>query len=571
MVFELFDRLKRLLKTSPATSGGAAADSPDPVEAAGAQAAELQRANDLFSRGQFDTAAGLLTQVLEGQHDCADAHFLLGLIEKRRGDPEAAADCFVLATTFRPDFADAWCQLAAVEMARGDMEGGRQAIARALESAPAHVEAHLMAARLCEAEKQFARAIQHWQAVVGAQPDHALAYCNLGRLTLRDTQDDERALGYVQTALSLQPHLAEAHSCLAQLLQFQGQSADAIRECDTALEIDPAATHPRMIRALAHLSLGRFEQGWEDYEERKRVYPLFAVRKFPYPEWTGGDLAGRRLLVFHEQGLGDEIMFASCFRDVLHGAPQCVIECSAKLEPLFRRSFQNATIVVSDQTSPDLAYLQSQPAIDCQVAAGSLPRIYRRDLRDFPDETGYLRADAAAIQRWKERLCHTANGDKPGIGLSWRGGVQSTNQAGRSVAAGLLKSRLVSPRFNFVSLQYGERAADLAVLNEGPVAGVHDWPEAQATFDETAALVAALDLVISVDTTVAHLAGALGKPVWVMVPHNAEWRYLREGATMPWYPTMRIFRRHQGADWNETLAEIVQALEVWQTNFRSSD
>ena len=567
-MFELFDRLKRLLITSPVTGAGAAAASPDAVATTGASAAELQRANDLFNRGQFDAAAGLLTQLLEAKHDFADAHFLLGLIEKKRGDPEAAADCFVLATTFRPDFADAWCQLAAVEMARGDMEGGRQAIARALESEPAHVEAHLMAARLCEADKQFARAIEHWQVVVGVQPDHALAYCNLGRLTLRHTQDDERALGYVQTALSLQPRLAEAHSCLAQLLQFQGQSADAIRECDTALEIDPAATHPRMIRALALLSLGRFEQGWEDYEERKRVYPLFAVRKFPYAEWTGGDLAGRRLLVLHEQGLGDEIMFASCFRDVLRSAPQCVIECSAKLEPLFRRSFQNATIVVGDQTNPDLAYLQSQPAIDCRVAAGSLPRIYRRNLRDFPVETGYLQADATAIQRWKDRLRHTTNGDKPGIGLSWRGGVQSTNQAGRSIAGELLKSRLVSPRFNFVSLQYGERAADLAVLNAGPSAEVHDWPEAQATFDETAALVSTLDLIITVDTTVAHLAGALGKPVWVMVPHNAEWRYLREGTTMPWYPTMRIFRRRQGADWNDTLAEIAQALDVWQANHR---
>ena len=249
---------------------------------------------------------------------------------------------------------------------------------------------------------------------------------------------------------------------------------------------------------------------------------------------------------------------------MLFRSEQCVIECSTKLAPLFRRSFQKATIVVGDQTNPDLSYLQSQPAIDCQVAAGSLPGIYRRELRDFPQEVGYLRADAAAIQRWKERLAGTGVDDRLHIGLSWRGGVQSTNQTGRSVPVEAIKSLLALRRFDFVSLQYGAQAADLALLNAGSAAGVLDWPEAHTVFDETAALVAALDLVITVDTTIAHLAGALGKPTWVMVPHNPEWRYLCEGRTMPWYPTMRLFRRRRGRDWADTIAEIAHALETWQ-------
>jgi hypothetical protein len=326
-----------------------------------------------------------------------------------------------------------------------------------------------------------------------------------------------------------------------------------------------------MIRALALLSLGRFEPGWEDYEERKRVYPLFAVRTFPYREWSGGDIAGQRLLIFHEQGLGDEIMFASCFGDVLRSGAQCVIECSAKLAPLYRRSFQNATIVIGDQTNPDLSYLHAVPAMEWQVAAGSLPKIYRRKLRDFPGDAGYLQADAEATQRWRERLGRMAEGGRPNIGLSWRGGVQSTNQAGRSIAADVLKSLLTPARFNFVSLQYGERAADLAVLNAGSASEVHDWPEAHASLDETAALVSALDLVITVDTTIAHLAAALGKPVWVMVPHNAEWRYLHEGSAMPWYPTMRIFRRRRGAVWTDTIMEIARALETWHAAARMHD
>ena len=161
VAFEMFGRWLRFLKAPAAAGAGSGRVPPVTADATGEHAAQLQRAADLFERGQFDEAVGVLKRLLDAQHDFADAHFLLGLIEKRRGDPEAAADCFVLATTFRPDFADAWCQLAAGEIARGDIEGARRTIARALESDPGHAEGHAMAARLCESEKQFGSAIEH--------------------------------------------------------------------------------------------------------------------------------------------------------------------------------------------------------------------------------------------------------------------------------------------------------------------------------------------------------------------------------------------------------------------------
>jgi hypothetical protein len=317
-----------------------------------------------------------------------------------------------------------------------------------------------------------------------------------------------------------------------------------------------------MIRALALLSTGEFEAGWRDYEERKRVYPVYAMRKLPYPEWDGASLAGKRLLIYHEQGLGDEIMFASCFRDALRSGAQCLIECSPRLEAIFSRSFPAASIVVADQTSPDLSHLAALPACDFQIAAGSLPRFFRRCATDFPGAGAYLFADPDSIARWRARIQTLGAGLN--IGLSWRGGAVHTNQANRSIRLDAMLPVLSTPGCNFICLQYGPHTDDLANLGSQHGVTVHCWADALASIDETAALVGALDLVISVDTSVAHLAAALGKPTWVMVPSSAEWRYMTTGPGMPWYPSMRIFRRQFDAGWVPTVEQVAAELAGWR-------
>jgi hypothetical protein len=304
--------------------------------------------------------------------------------------------------------------------------------------------------------------------------------------------------------------------------------------------------------------LGDFDAGWHNHEARKQVYPIFKIRQMPYPEWDGSSLEGRRILVYHEQGLGDQIMFASCLYDLLARKCDCVFECSAKLERLFRRSFPKATVVVASQKSSDISYLKDLPACDYQVAAGSLPMFLRRRSEDFPRHQGYLTADNQRIDYWRQRLSALGRGRT--IGLAWTGGAHHTNRARRSLQLEQLLPLMRTTGFEFVSPQYMDPTDEIRLLRERHGITVHHWREAIDDYDETAALVCALDLVVSVQTAIVHLAGSLGRPVWVLVPSTPEWRYLAEGDRMPWYPSVRLFRQLRGEGWAPVVDHIAHQL-----------
>jgi tetratricopeptide (TPR) repeat protein len=556
MIADLFRRLTavRGSKDLPASMPSTAA--PEAVDASRL----IGEGVSYFEDGDLAAAEIAFRNAIERKHDLAEAHFYLGRIHRRRGELEDAADHMVLATAFKPDFADAWFHLGAIDLERGNFVDARKSLDAALRLNPRHVGAHTTYAGVREQQKRFAAAIEHWKAVVEADPGNAHAWCKLSRLTLRETQDDALAMNFARRALELQPGLAEVHSCIAQLLQFQGLCNEAVEECDIALRIEPDAHDAQMVRAFALLSLGKFDEGWQDYEMRKRIYPIYAVRKHPYPEWDGTSLAGKRLLIYCEQGIGDEIMFASCVPDILGAGAKCVLECSRRLAPVFSRSFPAATVVVADQTSTDLAYLDELPQCDFQVAAGSLPRFLRGGREDFPTRSGYLSPEPEAQLRWRTRLDGLGCGLK--IGVSWRGGVRQTSQVARSIDLALLLPIFELAGCHCVSLQYGEQEKEITGLRSSHGARLEYWPQALQSFDETAALASAVDLVVSVDTTVAHLAAAMGVPTWVMLPANAEWRYMVAGETMPWYPAMRIFRRQRNADWVRVIEAVCSGIQA---------
>ena len=538
----------------------APAPAAPPVDAQTLQA--LDRAAVHYQVGEHDRAEAECMRALESRPDLAGAHFYLGMIRRKRGEPDDAADHLLMAATFSPEFTEAWFQLGVLELGRRNFADARRYLDTVLRLEPRHVGAHATYADVRERQKRFAAAIGHWKAVAEADPANAFAYCKLCRLTLRESQDGVVAMDYAARALALQPRLAEAHSCHAQVLLFQGRVQEAIEACEVSLQLDPDASYTRMIRALALLSVGEFAAGWRDYEARKGVYPLYAVRKLPFAEWDGAPLAGRRLLIYQEQGLGDEIMFASCFPDALRSGADCVIECSPRLETLFARSFPAARVISAMQNSPDVGHLDALPPCDFQVAAGSLPRFFRNSAADFAGRSAFLCADAAAVVQWRERFRSVGPGLN--IGIAWRGGVRQTNQAGRSLPLAALLPLLAMPGCNFVSLQHGEQDEELALLQAAHGVHIRRWPVTDASIDDTAAMVSALDLVVSVTTTVAHLAAALGCPTWVLVPYNPEWRYQTTGSRMPWYPDMRLFRRRAGADWDVTIREVASAFECWR-------
>ena len=531
----------------------------------GANANEQHLARVAFDAGSAalrarDYAAAItqLQRAIELRHDDAEAHDCLGLAHLKLGHLDDAADCFLLAAHFRPDYPEALFHQALVAQRRGEHRDAVAHLERVVALRPADAEAYNALGASWLELGDAERAITQFEKAVAARPDFAPAHNNLGYLLLRERGDNERGTAHIETALRLAPHDDNVWCNYTIVLGRQGRLDEAIAVCNRLLAARPDMHEARLNRALALLRLGRFEQAWADYEARKQARSNYIPRPFRFPEWRGESLAGKSILIYAEQGLGDEIMFASCLPDLLHVAGRCVLECSPRLERIFHRSFPAVLVHGATQSDPDTGWLAHAGRIDCQIAAGSLPGHFRRQWSDFPRHAGYLHADASRVAHWRERLAALGAGAK--IGVSWRGGMASTRRELRSMQLIDLAPVLKTEGCEFVSLQYGDCSGELAALASAHGITVHHWQHAIDDYDETAALVSALDLVISVQTAVVHLGGALGKPVWVMVPAAPEWRYLQSGEAMPWYPSVRLLRQSQRGDWTPVIARVAQDL-----------
>ena len=477
-----------------------------------------------FRAGRYEEAVQRFERCVDLRGDDADAHLNLGISCHRLGRREDAADSYALALAHRADFAEAWFNLGTLDLERG-----------AYESAAATLE----------------RAVR-------LNPRHAIALSNLGYVQFRYLNRMQEGEEHLRRAVQAQPGYAPARLNLGMLLHERGLLDEALSAYQEALRRDPDLAEARLNRALVWLARGDFARGWPQYEARKGGSTHFTPRSFPFPEWDGRPAPGRTVLVYGEQGLGDEIMFASCLPDVIARTGRCVIDCAPQLESLFRRSFPAAVVHGGRQDASDLAWLNDAGPIDFQIAIGSLPRHFRTSRADFPDHAGYLEADGATVERWRERLRGLGPGAK--IGLSWRGGTIHTRSRSRSIELAGLLPLLRTPGARFVSVQYGDCHEELARLQADHGIAVEHWPDALTDYDQTAALVAALDRVISVQTAVVHLAGALGRPAWVLVPAVPEWRYLVEGERMPWYPSLRVVRQSATGGWQPVVERVAREL-----------
>ncbi len=397
------------------------------------------------------------------------------------------------------------------------------------------------AAAIPESEASYREAVEHLRRAGTLLPDAAapLRHCGIALRELGELLAAHEAFVAAHRAAPQDPDVA---ADLAFSLQCLGRTDEAVALYERTIAGHPESANAHAGYALSLLGAGDYARGWDEYEWRLRVLRGGIRREFPFPLWQGEDLSGRCLFVYSEQGIGDEIMFASCFNDLLALAGHCVLESSTRLVPLFERSFPGATILSRDRSRmPDWSRL---PAIDVHVAAGSVPRFLRKRAQSFPEREAYLSAAPARVQHWRERLMGAGPGKK--VGIAWTGGLPGTLRAARSFSLEALRPLLATPGASFVALEFLDCGAEVAAFNRGGQAHVHWWPEALKTLDETAALVSALDLVITVTTATAHLAGALGRPTWVLVPRVPTWRYMWQGERVPWYPSMRVLRAQPG-------------------------
>lgn len=304
---------------------------------------------------------------------------------------------------------------------------------------------------------------------------------------------------------------------------------------------------------MAHLLLaqGHYRDGWDYYEARlaSRASPRGT---YAIPHWQGAEPPiGRRLLVYGEQGLGEQIMFASMLDDIA-GDADVTLDCEPRLRSLFERSFERVRML--ERRAEPLA--ASGARFDACIPLGSLARWYRRDERDFPRHAGYLKPDPARVAEWRRQMAQWAPGRR--IGIAWKGGLASTGRALRSLELPEIARWAARQPAVWVSLQHDARAEELDGFRAH--APLHHDGTALRDIDDTAALVASLDLVIAPCSTVVHMAGALGRPVWVLTSFAPAWRYRLQGEGMPWYPSARLFRQPAHGAWAPVLESVADAL-----------
>ena len=513
--------------------------------------AAFDRGKELFSNAQYGRAAEYFQAAIDTRHDWAEAHRYLGLALYQLDLYEDAADAFAMAICFSPKMGKAHFALALAERKLGRLEAALVSVERALAYGERNAEAFNVRGALLFDRGDVGGALASFESAVEADPAHAPAHSNLGYILFRDFGQYDRGEEHIERALELDPENIDIRCNYTMVVSLRGEHERALALCNELLSIRPEMHEVRLNRAHVSLKLGRFETGWDDYEARKLVRCNFVARELPCPEWRGEGLGGKTILIRGEQGLGDEIMFASCFGEFMAGAGQCVIECAPRLERLFRRSFPGAIVFAGQQSAEVPAWWERAPAIDFQIPAGSVPRYLRRSCAAFPDHRGYLVPDPRRVVYWRDRLA--ALGSGPKVGISWRGGMPSTRRNLRSIELAAWAPLLRTSEAHFISLQYGDTVDERARVVREQGFALNFWQEAIEDLDETAALVAALDVVISVCTAVIHLAGAIGRPVWILVPTSPEWRYQVFGETMPWYPSARLIRQRSPGDWQPAI------------------
>ena len=384
------------------------------------------------------------------------------------------------------------------------------------------------------------------RAAIRIDPRHALAWGNLGNC-LRDQGRYEEAEPALRETLRLNPRDADAAGNLALTLATVGRHAEGLTWYDRSLEWKPANHEVRFNRSLTRLALGDFEAGWPDYESRWETEQLAENRRsFPVPSWDGSPLDGKTILLHCEQGAGDTLQFARFAAALAERGATVLIQSSPALAGLLR-------------TVPGVSRVIDEPRAEvtfhCHSPLLSLP--YRLGVRveTIPAPVPYVSAPSDLLQKWKDRLA-SVQGIK--VGIAWQGNPKHIGDRGRSVKLAQFAPLAAIPGVTLCSIQKGPgqeqlEGSELRILDLGS--------EIAGDFGDTAALIGNLDLVIAVDTSVVHLAGALGRPVWTAIAFNGDWRWLKDRDDTPWYPTMRLFRQRTIGDWDGVFARLAEELQ----------
>jgi tetratricopeptide (TPR) repeat protein len=494
--------------------------------------------------GKFDDAIVALRQASRLSPNDPHAHNNLGLALMRRGFLQEATGEFRSAIQLMPDLAEAHNNLGCALNEQNILEEGAASFRRAIQIRPTYAEAYNNLGIALRRSGRIDELLEAFRWAIKLDGGVAEFHNNLGNALDAAGQSDA-ALAAIRRAIDLNPRLAEAYSNLGHALSYLGRFDEAIAACRKAIELkaDFADAHWNLSNCL--LAVGQWREGWREYEWRWKVENLQTRREFPQPRWDGSDLAGKRILLHAEQGFGDTILFARYVPMVTARGGRVILECPRELIDLLRESLQVQEIVPTGK---------APAGFDVHRPLGSLPGIFQTEPQSVPAPIPYLKPPADSVHKFREKIEKLPKALN--VGLVWAGSAMNPRDRDRSMAlsqfaplGGVIGAR-------FFSLQKGESAG------QTPPAGLDwvDWTNELTDFAQTAALIANLDLVIAVDTAVAHLAGAIGAPTWVLLRHAAEWRWLRERSDSPWYPTVQLLRSPRAGDWGSVIQCVVRKL-----------
>ena len=502
----------------------------------------------LAAQGKLEAATVSLRKAIALKPDFAEAHNNLGNVLKDRGELAAAIDSFRQAIALNPDLAEAHNNLGNALKDQGDGAAAVDSLRQAVALNPSYTEAYSNLGNALLVIGRLGEAAENLRKAVALKPGLAAAHSNLGNVLTEQDQPDQ-AIAALETAIRLQPNLAEAHNNLGNALRALGRFDAALACFEKAAAVQPDYAEARWNEGLCRLLLGDFEQGWKLYEWRwKKPGSADKERDFAAPLWLGRKpVAGKRILLHAEQGLGDTLQFCRYAQRLAADGASVIVETQPALKSLLGGLAGVESVVARGEPLPPF---------DFHCPLMSLPLACETRLETIPAATPYIHVDPALVESWRSRLgARTA----PRVGLVWSGNRAHKNDRNRSVPLSMI-AKLTAAEATLVSLQKELRSGEAAALEAIP--NLRHIGDQLHDFADTAALIALMDVVVTVDTAVAHLAGAMGKPVWVLLPINPDFRWLTEREDSPWYPTARLFRQPAAGDWQSVIGQVGVALQA---------
>lgn len=527
---------------------------PTPPVQADQQAIPWADIHHLQACGQADEALNRAEAAWPQDPTLDDVQQLASLY-KKNADHDSALQTLQDYAELHPEEAEIWFSIGETLVGLNNLKGAIDAFRKAIDLGDNSGLVHANLGSTLHANEQYAEGLAEMRLAVALEPASAALQKRLAASLTMCCEYEEAEQIYRSLLSGGQVQVNEVQGNLAVALVYLGRFDEALEHLNQIIATQSHDPALRFMRGLVHLLHECWEAGWADYTWRSTSNSK-QFRTLAFDKWAGEPLAGKSIVVLAEQGLGDQIMFASCLPDLLKLNPAKVyVEAANRVSDILQRSFPECEFISTLQKK-DLEWVKGLGRVDCFVPLGDLPLHFRKRAQDFPGKP-FLRTDPERVAHWRARL--QARGAGPFIGFSWKGGTELTRSPVRSMSIDAFKPLMQARTAQWVCLQYGDVSDTIATF-EASGQPVTYWPEAITDLDEFGALLSALDLVVTVCNTTVHFAGGLGIPTQVLAPHIPEWRYGVAFKTMPWYASVHVHRQPQPGNWSAVLEAAAQAV-----------